>query len=41
VVTVTGVSLNQTTKVTFGGIKASQLTVISDTEVRILIREYR
>jgi hypothetical protein len=34
VVTITGVSLKQTTKVTFGGVIASHVTVISDTEVR-------
>jgi uncharacterized repeat protein (TIGR03803 family) len=33
VVTVTGVSLTQTTKVTFGGVKATTFTVDSDTQV--------
>jgi uncharacterized repeat protein (TIGR03803 family) len=33
VVTITGVSLTQTTKVTFGGVKASTFTVNSDTQV--------
>ena len=33
VVTITGVSLTQTTKVTFGGVKATSFTVNSDTQV--------
>jgi uncharacterized repeat protein (TIGR03803 family) len=33
VVTITGVSLTQTTKVTFGGVKATTFTVNSDTQV--------
>jgi len=32
-VTITGVSLKQTTKVTFGGVKAASFTVDSDTRV--------
>ena len=32
-VTITGVSLTQTTKVTFGGVTATTFTVISDTQV--------
>jgi hypothetical protein len=32
-VTITGVSLTQTEKVTFGGVKAKVFTVISDTQV--------
>jgi uncharacterized repeat protein (TIGR03803 family) len=32
-VTITGTELTQTTKVTFGGVKATSFTVISDTEV--------
>jgi hypothetical protein len=33
VVTITGVSLTQTTKVTFGGVAATSFTVNSDTQV--------
>jgi len=34
VVTITGVSLKQTNQVTFGGVKVSHFTVISDREVK-------
>ena len=37
VVTVTGVSLKQTTKVTFGGVKAITVTVVSDTKVKATV----
>jgi uncharacterized repeat protein (TIGR03803 family) len=37
VVTITGVSLKQTEKVTFGGVKATAFTVISDTEVKATV----
>jgi hypothetical protein len=33
VVTITGVSLTQTSKVTFGGVKATSVTINSDTQV--------
>jgi uncharacterized repeat protein (TIGR03803 family) len=36
-VTITGVSLTQTTKVTFGGVKATTVTVVSDTEVKATV----
>jgi len=34
-VTITGVSLTQTTKVTFGGVKATSFTVDSDTQITV------
>jgi uncharacterized repeat protein (TIGR03803 family) len=37
VVTITGVSLTQTTTVTFGGVKAAKFTVVSDTEVEATV----
>jgi uncharacterized repeat protein (TIGR03803 family) len=37
VVTITGVSLTQTTAVTFGGVKASSFTVNSDTQVTVTV----
>jgi uncharacterized repeat protein (TIGR03803 family) len=37
VVTITGVSLKQTTKVTFGGVKASTVTVVNDTQVKATV----
>jgi uncharacterized repeat protein (TIGR03803 family) len=37
VVTITGVSLKQTTKVTFGGVKATTVTVVSDTQVKATV----
>jgi uncharacterized repeat protein (TIGR03803 family) len=37
VVTITGVSLTQTTKVTFGGVKATTVTVVSDTEAKATV----
>jgi uncharacterized repeat protein (TIGR03803 family) len=37
VVTITGVSLNQTTKVTFGGVKATTVTVVNDTQVKATV----
>jgi uncharacterized repeat protein (TIGR03803 family) len=36
-VTITGVSLKQTTKVTFGGVKATGFTVFSDTKVTAVV----
>jgi len=37
VVTITGVSLTQTTKVTFGGVAATSFTIISDTQVKATV----
>jgi uncharacterized repeat protein (TIGR03803 family) len=37
VVTITGVSLKQTKTVTFGGVKATSITVVSDTEVEATV----
>jgi len=37
VVTITGVSLTQTSGVTFGGVKATSFTVVSDTEVQATV----
>jgi hypothetical protein len=37
VVTITGVSLTQTTKITFGGVAATTLTVNSDTKVTLTV----
>jgi len=37
VVTITGVSLTQTKSVAFGGLKATQFTVVSDTEVQATV----
>jgi uncharacterized repeat protein (TIGR03803 family) len=36
-VTITGASLTQTTAVTFGGVKASSFTVVSDTELSVTV----
>lgn len=36
-VTITGVSLTQTSKITFGGVKAISFTVDSDTQVRVTV----
>jgi uncharacterized repeat protein (TIGR03803 family) len=37
VVTITGVSLKQTTKVTFGGVRATTVTVVNDTQVKATV----
>jgi uncharacterized repeat protein (TIGR03803 family) len=37
VVTITGVSLKQTTRVTFGGFKAHKVTVVNDTQVKATV----
>ena len=35
--TITGVSLKQTTKVTFDGVKATTVTVVNDTQVKATV----